>query len=93
MALTTLGICESVFVIYCYHHEGNSRPPKWLDIICIMSETCKKRTEEDKEAKQNEGEIGLLTDQICFWLYVIMFTVLTMLTLVILPRLGRLQFE
>ena len=109
MAFSTLGICESVFVIYCYHHEGNSAPPKWLDANRIMSETCKKITEEDKEAKQNDGEIsssditwnnkerwqkiGLLTDQICFWLYVFMFTVLTLLTLVILPRLGRLEFK
>ena len=109
MVLSTLCICESVFVIYCYHHEGNSPPPKWLDAIRIISEKCKKRTKEDEEAKQNEGEItlnniafnnkerwqkiGVLTDHICFWFYVIMFTVLTLLTLVILPRLGRLQLE
>ena len=112
MAFSTLGICESVFVLYCYHHEGSSPPPKWLDTLLSthISKTCKKkRKEEENEEpvtnekqvgktvmmcnKQKWQKIGLLTDYICFWLYLVSFTVLISVTLVIVPKMGRLQLE
>ena len=50
MLMTTLGISETIVVLYCFHHNPNSRPPTWL--TCIMmgrtNRMCRKRTIADK---------------------------------------------
>ena len=43
--------------------------------------------------KEKWQKIGLLTDKICFWLYAVVFTVLLLVTLVIVPKMGRLQLQ
>lgn len=37
MTLTTFGIAESVLILYCYHHIGDKRPPKWLRIVAFQA--------------------------------------------------------
>lgn len=52
MALTTLGICESVFVLYCYHHNGEHRAPACMVrffMHCMGKSCCQRRLDKNTE--------------------------------------------
>ena len=55
MLLTTLGICESVFVLYCYHHNGKSGPPYLFKLIFFSLMSCCAGKKERNQQQQNKS--------------------------------------
>lgn len=57
MAVTTLSICESVLVLYCYHHRGEYRAPTWLLVIIVKANySCFNKNQINNTKEQNHQE-------------------------------------
>jgi nicotinic acetylcholine receptor len=101
MGLTTLCICESVFVIYCYHHNGEQRVPQAIASF-MATVTCDKKlkvkmfgnrntdpmtlqTEDTEIYKMEWQHISRQIDIFCFWLFLSLFVLISVLLLIILP--------
>lgn len=60
MALTTLGVAESVLILYCHHYSGKNRPPKWarFTVFHVVGRCLCEKEQTRVEPETKSGETG-----------------------------------
>lgn len=95
MTLTGLGICETVFVLSCFHHDGQNSPPKWLNKLLMKCNFLKCESGIELKGmrvveinKYRWQQLAKFVDKYWFYLAIVSFGIL-MLTLLVIKPLTR----
>ena len=62
--MATLGIAESVIVLYCFYHSGDSRAPRWIRYAMVCNKCTRYRPSVSEDSNTDVNKDNVLTARI-----------------------------